>query len=38
MSYIANTDEQRHEMLKVCGADSIEELFADIPQICATVL
>jgi glycine dehydrogenase subunit 1 len=32
MSYIANTDEQRREMLKVCGADSIEELFADIPQ------
>jgi len=32
MSYIANTDEQRREMLKVCGADSIENLFADIPQ------
>jgi len=32
MSYIANTDEQRREMLKVCGADSIEKLFADIPQ------
>ncbi len=32
MSYIANTDEQRQEMLKVCGVDSIEALFADIPQ------
>lgn len=32
MSYIANTDEQRREMLKVCGADSIENLFVDIPQ------
>lgn len=32
MSYIANTDEQRREMLEVCGADSIENLFADIPQ------
>ena len=32
MSYIANTNDQRREMLKACGVDSIEELFADIPQ------
>jgi len=31
MSYIANTPEQTKAMLKACGADSIEELFADIP-------
>lgn len=31
MSYIANTDEQRHEMLKVCGVDSVDQLFSDIP-------
>ena len=32
MSYIANTDEQRREMLKLCGVDSIEMLFSDIPD------
>ncbi|MBD3315137.1 MAG: aminomethyl-transferring glycine dehydrogenase subunit GcvPA [Chitinivibrionales bacterium] len=32
MSYVANTPEQRAEMLKVCGAGAIEELFNDIPQ------
>ena len=31
MSYIANTDQQRAEMLAVCGARGIEELFRDIP-------
>lgn len=31
MSYIANTDKQHREMLKVCGVNSIDELFADIP-------
>ncbi|HEX3020466.1 MAG TPA: aminomethyl-transferring glycine dehydrogenase subunit GcvPA [Chitinispirillaceae bacterium] len=32
MSYIANTDQQRSEMLKVCGVDSIDKLFSDIPE------
>jgi glycine dehydrogenase subunit 1 len=32
MSYIANTEAQRREMLAVCGASSIEDLFADIPK------
>jgi glycine dehydrogenase subunit 1 len=32
MSYIANTDSQRREMLKTCGADSINDLFAVIPS------
>jgi glycine dehydrogenase subunit 1 len=31
MSYIANTESQRREMLKACGAKSINDLFADIP-------
>lgn len=31
MSYISNTEEQRREMLKVCGVDSIDQLFLDIP-------
>lgn len=31
MSYIATTDRQQQEMLKVCGVTSIDELFADIP-------
>jgi glycine dehydrogenase subunit 1 len=31
MSYIATTDKQRQEMLKVCGVNSIGELFKDIP-------
>lgn len=31
MSYIANTDEQRREMLQKCGVDSIDQLFNDIP-------
>jgi glycine dehydrogenase subunit 1 len=31
MSYIANTDSQCREMLKVCGVRSIDDLFADIP-------
>jgi len=32
MSYIANTESQRREMLKVCGVRSIHDLFADIPE------
>ncbi len=32
MSYIANTDEQKREMLKVCGAEDIDELFSGIPE------
>jgi len=32
MSYIANTESQRREMLKVCGARSIDDLFSDIPE------
>ena len=32
MSYIANTPQQQKEMLKVCGAQSIDELFVDIPD------
>jgi len=31
MSYIANTESQRREMLKVCGVRSIDDLFSDIP-------
>ena len=31
MPFIANTDEQRREMLKAIGVESIEALFADIP-------
>lgn len=31
MSFIANTEEQHKEMLRVCGVNSFEELFADIP-------
>ena len=31
MPFIANTDEQRREMLRLVGAGSIEGLFADIP-------
>ncbi|MDD4869805.1 MAG: aminomethyl-transferring glycine dehydrogenase subunit GcvPA [Kiritimatiellae bacterium] len=31
MSYIANTSEQRKQMLAACGVSSIEELFSDIP-------
>jgi len=31
MSFIANTEEQHKEMLRVCGVNSVEELFADIP-------
>ncbi len=31
MSYIATTEKQRQEMLKVCGVNSIDELFTDIP-------
>lgn len=29
MSYLFNTPEQQQEMLRVCGVDSIEQLFAD---------
>jgi glycine dehydrogenase subunit 1 len=32
MSYIANTESQRREMLKVCGARSVDDLFSDIPE------
>jgi len=32
MSYIANTESQRREMLSMCGVRSVEDLFADIPQ------
>lgn len=32
MSYIANTDAQRRKMLKLCGVDSVEMLFSDIPD------
>ena len=31
MSFTPNTDEQRAEMLRACGVDSVDELFADIP-------
>jgi len=31
MTYIANTDEQRKEMLKRCGVSSVEKFFAVIP-------
>lgn len=31
MSYVANTDAQRAEMLRTCGLDSLDALFADIP-------
>jgi len=31
MTYIANTDEQREEMLGRCGVSTVEELFAAIP-------
>ncbi len=30
--FVANTDQQRRQMLQSLGLDSIEELFADIPQ------
>ena len=30
--FVANTDQQRRQMLQTLGLDSIEELFADIPQ------
>jgi glycine dehydrogenase subunit 1 len=31
VSFVANTDAQREEMLKACGVASVDELFADIP-------
>jgi glycine dehydrogenase subunit 1 len=31
MSYVANTPEQRKQMLAACGVSSIDELFSDIP-------
>ncbi len=31
MSFIANTAEQRREMLEICGVDTVDQLFADIP-------
>ena len=34
MSYIANTSDQQHEMLRRCGVASIDELFLDIPPSC----
>ena len=30
--YIANTGEDRRAMLEVIGADSVDALFADIPE------
>jgi len=35
MSYVPVTDEQRREMLRVCGVSSIDELFEDIPDLMA---
>ncbi len=32
MSYIATTDAERQEMLKICGVSSVADLFADIPS------
>ncbi|MBN2243494.1 MAG: aminomethyl-transferring glycine dehydrogenase subunit GcvPA [Acidobacteria bacterium] len=32
MSYVANTEAQRKEMLAACGLSSMEELFAAIPE------
>jgi len=32
LTYIPTTPEQRQEMLELCGAASIDELFADIPE------
>jgi glycine dehydrogenase subunit 1 len=32
MSYIANTEEQRVDMLKACGVSSVDELFSCIPS------
>jgi glycine cleavage system pyridoxal-binding protein P len=31
MSYIATTEQQQREMLKICGAVSVQDLFKDIP-------
>ncbi|HMA63602.1 MAG TPA: hypothetical protein VKO63_00345, partial [Chitinispirillaceae bacterium] len=31
MSYIATTPQQRTEMLAVCGAKTVDQLFSDIP-------
>jgi glycine dehydrogenase subunit 1 len=32
MSFVANTVAQREAMLKACGASSVDDLFADIPE------
>jgi len=32
MSYVSNTDRQRREMLAAVGVESIDDLFADIPE------
>ncbi|MDG5816098.1 aminomethyl-transferring glycine dehydrogenase subunit GcvPA [Chitinispirillales bacterium ANBcel5] len=32
MSYVSVTPDQQKEMLKCCGAESVDELFNDIPQ------
>lgn len=32
MPFITNTSEQQRQMLTVCGVDSIDQLFADIPN------
>jgi len=32
MSLVPNTESQRREMLQVCGASSIDDLFRDIPE------
>jgi glycine dehydrogenase subunit 1 len=36
MSYVANTPAQRDDMLRICGAASIDALFADIPAALRT--
>ena len=32
-SYVPNTEQERAEMLKVIGLDSMDDLFSDIPEI-----
>ena len=31
-SYVPNTNEERQEMLKVCGYDSFDDMFSVIPD------
>ncbi len=33
MVYIPHTDQEREEMLQAIGANDIEELFSDIPEV-----